>query len=84
MIDWPWGIFLFGYTGIAMVALYVQFRSNIAAMDKLNDAHERHVTDLREAISILQLDLLHARETVTHARPNRVTHADFSEGLIGE
>jgi hypothetical protein len=84
VIDWPWLGFFLGYTSISVVALYVQFRSNIAAMDKLNDAHERHVTDLREAVSILQLDLLHARETMTQARPNRVTHADLPEGLIGE
>jgi hypothetical protein len=62
MIDWPWLGFLLGYTSIAVMALYVQFRTNIAAMDKLGEAHDRHVEDLRQAIEILQLDLIHARD----------------------
>jgi hypothetical protein len=59
VIDWP---FILGYVTIGSVALYMQFRSNIAAMDRLNEAHDRHVEDLRQAIEILQLDLIHARD----------------------
>ncbi len=62
MIDWPWISLLLGYTSIAGIALYVQFRTNISAMDRLNEAHDRHVEDLRQAIEILQLDLIHARD----------------------
>jgi hypothetical protein len=83
VIDWPWISLLLGYTSIAGIALYVQFRSNIAAIDKLGEAHERHVADLREAIEILQLDLIHARDTQL-ARLNRVTHADLMEGAVSE
>jgi type II secretory pathway component PulJ len=82
VIDWPW--VAFGWLSIGSLAIYLQYRANIAAMDRLSAEHYQHTTDLREAIAILQLDLMHARETMTHARPNRVTHADLAEGLIGE
>jgi hypothetical protein len=62
MIDWPWLGFLLGYFGIAGIALWFQFKSNLAALDKLSEEHERHTADLRMTIEVLQLDLMHARD----------------------
>jgi hypothetical protein len=73
VIDWP---FILGYVTIGSVALYLQFKSNIAALDKLAAAHERNVTDLKTTIEVLQLALMNAQE-IKRARPNRVTHAEF-------
>ena len=75
MIEWPW--VAAGYLSFGVVALYLQHLTNVAALDRLATAHEHHVLDLRQAIEILQLDLLHARETMTQARPNRATHAEL-------
>ena len=74
---------MLGYTGIAVIALYLQFRYSITALDKVAAAHDRNVADLHLMIEVLQLALLHEQE-IKAARPNRVTHADFTEGLIGE
>jgi hypothetical protein len=63
-----------GYVTIGSVALYLQFRSNVAALDKLAAAHERHTADLRMMIEVLQLMIMQGQET---ARPNRATHAEM-------
>ena len=59
MIDWP---FIIGYVAIGSVALYLQYRSNVQALDKLSAEHERHTADLKMTLEVLQLDLMHARE----------------------
>jgi hypothetical protein len=81
MIDWPWVVF--GYLSFGSMAVFMQYKGYVTAMDKLGEAHERHVADLREEIEILQMDLIHARDTQL-ARLNRVTHADLMEGAVGE
>ena len=81
MIDWPWVVF--GYLGFGTMAFYLQHRYSLTALDKVAAAHDRNVADLHLMIEVLQLALLHEQE-IKAARPNRVTHADFSEGLIGE
>jgi hypothetical protein len=72
MIDWP---FIVGYVAIGSVALFLQYKSNVAALDKLAAAHERHIADLRLMIEVLQLLIMQGQET--QPRPNRVTHAEL-------
>ena len=63
MIDWPWVVF--GYLSFGSMALYMMYRSHIAALDKLAEAHARHVADLRQTIEMLQGILAALREGVT-------------------
>ena len=55
------GSFIIGYVTIGSVALYLQFRSNVTAMDKLSDEHQQHTADLRHINEKLHemLALLH-------------------------
>jgi hypothetical protein len=79
MIDWP--VVIGGYLAIGSLAIYVQYKANIAALDRLVAAHKQNLGDLHLMIEILQMSLLHEQEVKT-ARLNRVTHADFMEGAV--
>ena len=54
MIDWP---FIIGYVAIGSVALFLQYKSNIAALDRLAEAHQQNVTDLRRTIDLLKMEI---------------------------
>jgi hypothetical protein len=60
VIDWP--VVIGGYLAIGSLALYIQYKSNIAALDKLSEAHQRNVADLHLVIEVLQLALMSAQE----------------------
>lgn len=81
MIDWP--IVIGGYLAIGSLALYIQYKANLAALDRLTMAHKQNVNDLHLMIEILQMSLLHEQEVKAH-KLNRVTHADFVEGAVSE
>jgi len=61
VIDWP--VVIGGYLAIGVVALYLQHRYSIAALDRLAEAHERNVTDLKMMIEVLQLVIMQGQET---------------------
>lgn len=62
MLDWGHLHWALTYLTIGSVALYLQYRSNIAAMDKLASAHEQHAADLRIVIEDLQTVLAAIRD----------------------
>ena len=80
VIDWPW--VAFSYISFGSLALYLQYRTHVAALDRLMTAHDKNVADLKMMIEVLQLALMHQESKA--GRLNRVTHADFMEGAVSE
>jgi len=74
MIPWDWLGFVGGYVTIGSVALYLQFKSNIAALDRMTAAHAANVKDLKMMIEVLQLALMHQQDIAGQGRP---THAEL-------